>query len=236
MIIRLFDEICGMMHTLDRLFAQMISVIFHPICMVFYMFIYVMYASPQNFSTPDPRQKTFVILSFLALTVMFPLLGISLMRMQGLISSFQMKTKKERIGPLIVIAIFYLWLYVNIRKNTLVPDVITFFVLGAVISVFLGLFINSFSKISLHCMGAGGFMTGFLYVYQTFVFPTFDVYIPQWDIVLRISNDLMLLLTLIIAGLVGTARLLLNAHQKDEIYGGYVVGILSQMIAIQIYF
>jgi hypothetical protein len=79
-------------------------------------------------------------------------------------------------------------------------------------------------------------MTGFLYVYQTFVFPTFDVYVSQWDIVLRISNDLMLLLTLIIAGLVGTARLLLNAHQKDEIYGGYVVGILSQMIAIQIYF
>ncbi len=236
MIIRLFDEICAMMHTLDRIFAQTISVIFHPIGMVFYMFMYVMYAAPQNFSTPDPRQKTFVILSFLALTVMFPLLGISLMRMQGLISSLQMKTKKERIGPLIVIAIFYLWLYVNIRKNTLVPDMITFFVLGSVISIFLGLFINSFSKISLHCMGAGGFLAGFLYIYQTFVFPTFDVHLPQWDVVLRISNDLILLITLIVTGLVGTARLLLNAHQKDEIYDGYVVGILSQMIAIQIYF
>ena len=98
--------------------------------MVFYMMSYVLFAFPEEFSTPDPRQKVFIVLSFLTLSVMFPLLGIAMLKWQGLISSFQMNIRKERIGPLIVIAIFYLWLFVNIKGNTLVPDLISFFVLG----------------------------------------------------------------------------------------------------------
>lgn len=204
--------------------------------MVFYMLVYAMRALPEYFATPDPRQKTFIILSFLTLSVLFPLLGIALMRMQGLVGSLELKTKKERIGPMILIAIFYLWLYVNIRNNTLVPPVITFFVLGSVIALFIGLFINSFSKISLHCVGAGGLVTGILFIYSRFVFESFDIVLPLSDWVWRVSNDLVLLLSLIIAGLIGTARLLLNAHENNEIYGGYLVGIISQMIAIQVYF
>ena len=204
--------------------------------MVFYMLVYAMRALPEYFATPDPRQKTFIILSFLTLSVLFPLLGIALMRMQGLVGSLELKTKKERIGPMILIAIFYLWLYVNIRNNTLVPPVITFFVLGSVIALFIGLFINSFSKISLHCVGAGGLVTGILFLYSRFVFETFDIVLPFSDWVWRVSNDLVLLVSLIVAGLIGTSRLLLGAHKNDEIYGGYLVGIISQMIAIQVYF
>lgn len=204
--------------------------------MVFYMLVYAMRALPEYFATPDPRQKTFIILSFLSLSVLFPLLGIALMRMQGLVQSLELKTKKERIGPMILIAIFYLWLYVNIRNNPLVPPVISFFVLGSVIALFTGLFINSFSKISLHCVGAGGLITGILFLYSRFVFETFDILLPFSNWVFRISNDFVLILSFIIAGLIGTARLLLGAHKNDEIYGGYLVGILSQMIAIQLYF
>lgn len=204
--------------------------------MVFYMLVYAMHALPEYFATPDPRQKVFIILSFLSLSVLFPLLGIALMRMQGLVKSLELRTKKERIGPMILIAIFYLWLYVNIRNNTLVPPVITFFVLGSVIALFTGLFINSFSKISLHCVGAGGLLTGILFLYSRFVFETFDILLPFSNWVFRISNDFVLILSFIIAGLIGTARLLLGAHKNDEIYGGYLVGILSQMIAIQLYF
>ncbi|MFZ1704084.1 MAG: hypothetical protein WAT79_07035 [Saprospiraceae bacterium] len=200
------------------------------------MLIYQMLAIPEYFSTPDPRQKTFIVLSFLTLSVMFPLLGIALMRMQGLISSFQLKTKKERIGPLILVAIFYLWLYVNIRQNNLVPDMISFFVLGTIISLFMGLFINSFSKISLHSIGIGGLLAGTFFVYDHFMFTTFDFVLPVLNIAWRISHDIIIIGVLLIAGVVGTARLILKSHKEDEIYGGYFVGILSQMVAIQLYF
>lgn len=202
--------------------------------MVFYMMLYAMSALPQEFATTDPRQKTFVILSFLTLSVMFPVLGIALLKWQGLISSFRMEAKKERIGPLIVIAIFYLWLYVNIRSNTLVPDVLSFFVLGAIISIFIGLFINSFSKVSLHCIGAGGLVTGMVFIISQFTYPKLVFPIGSW--VIMISQECILLLIILAAGLIGTARKQLSAHEDHEIYGGYIVGIFSQIIAIIIYF
>lgn len=43
----------------------------------------------------------------------------------------------------------------------------------------------------------------------------------------------LLLFTLLMAGLVGTARLILDAHQPFDIYGGYLVGFSSQFIALR---
>lgn len=165
---------------------------------------------------------------------MFPVLGIALLKWQGLISSFSMEAKKERIGPLIVIAIFYLWLYVNIRSNTLVPDVLSFFVLGAVISIFLGLFINSFSKVSLHCIGAGGIVTAMVFIISQWTYPRLAIPAGSW--VITISQEFILIFIILLAGIIGTARGRLSAHQDHEIYGGYIVGIFSQIIAIIIYF
>ncbi|MBK6362333.1 MAG: hypothetical protein IPL63_08090 [Saprospiraceae bacterium] len=204
--------------------------------MVFYMLTYLRMSLPEYFITPDPRQKTFIILSFLALSVMFPLFGIALMKMQGLVNSFDLKTKKERIGPLILIAVFYLWLYVNIRQNTLIPDMMSSFVLGSVIAVFLGLFLNSFSKISLHCIGVGGLTTSMFFLYSIYPFSTIDIVLPLLDTGFSISNELILFSVLLLAGLIGTVRLLTKAHHNEEIYGGYLVGICSQLVALQIYY
>ena len=49
------------------------------------------------------------------------------------------------------------------------------------------------------------------------------------------ANEIILFIVLL-SGAVGTARLYLKAHNEQEIYGGYVVGILSQMIAYRIFF
>jgi hypothetical protein len=217
-------------------FSRLVAFVFHPVFMVFYMLTYLRISLPEYFITPDERQKTFIILSFLALSVMFPLFGIALMKMQGLINSFELNSKKERIGPLILIAVFYLWLYVNIRQNTLIPDMMSSFVLGSVIAVFLGLFLNSFTKISLHCIGIGGLTTSMFFLYSIYPFSTIDIVLPLMDIGVSISNELILFLVLLIAGLVGTTRLLTKAHQNEEIYGGYLVGIFSQLIALQIYY
>lgn len=82
----------------------------------------------------------------------------------------------------------------------------------------------------------GGLVTGVFFIYDQFSFDTFDVFIPILDLGWRISNEFFLYLVLIIAGLVGTSRLITKSHKNEEIYGGYFVGILSQLIAIQIYY
>jgi membrane-associated phospholipid phosphatase len=35
---------------------------------------------------------------------------------------------------------------------------------------------------------------------------------------------------------VGSARLVLRAHKPEEVYGGYLIGIASQLLAIRIFF
>jgi len=44
------------------------------------------------------------------------------------------------------------------------------------------------------------------------------------------------MLILIFSGLVGSARLYLNAHEPKDLWGGYLVGFASQFIALQLVF
>ena len=70
---------------------------------------------------------------------MFPMIAILMMKALGLIKTLDMKEKQERIGPLIVSGLFYMWLYANIRNNDLIPDALSFFILGTTISIFIAL-------------------------------------------------------------------------------------------------
>jgi hypothetical protein len=158
------------------------------------------------------------------------------MKALGLIESIEMKDKKERIGPLIITGLFYMWLYVNIRNNDLIPDAFSFFVLGSTISVFIALMINSFTKISLHTISAGGFAAGMVMILYNWSNGFVDINIPFLESIYRISDRLLLIIIILLAGSVGTSRLVLKAHHQDEIYGGYMVGIFAQIIAFRLYF
>jgi len=158
------------------------------------------------------------------------------MKALGLIQTIEMKDKKERIGPLIVTGLFYMWLYVNVRNNTNIPDVLSFFILGSTISVFMALMINSFTKISLHTIAMGGLTAGIMFIIFNWTYGTVDIPFPWFNFHLRISDRLVAMIVVILAGAVGSSRLYLKAHKEDEIYGGYLVGILSQIIAFRIFF
>jgi membrane-associated phospholipid phosphatase len=158
------------------------------------------------------------------------------MKALGLISGLNMPDKKERIGPLIITGLFYMWLYVNVRNNDNIPAALSFFILGMTIAVFLALIINSFNKISLHTIGAGGFLMGMIFITFRWTYGYLDISLPFMGIEWRWSDRLVLALVFILVGAVGTSRLYLKAHLQNEIYGGYLVGILSQMIAYRIFF
>ncbi|NJO87488.1 MAG: hypothetical protein HC821_05910 [Lewinella sp.] len=51
-----------------------------------------------------------------------------------------------------------------------------------------------------------------------------------------VSLSLLLVVIILLAGAVGSARLLLEAHTAAEVYGGYLVGFSSQLIALRYYF
>jgi hypothetical protein len=48
----------------------------------------------------------------------------------------------------------------------------------------------------------------------------------------EISTNLVLMATIILAGIVCTARLLLGAHSEKQLYIGFAIGLASQFIAM----
>ena len=200
--------------------------------MIGYVLVILLSINPYLFVIQDNQAKFLLIFSVIMLTIFFPLFSVFMMKMLDLIQSFQMKEKSERIGPLIVTGTFYLWLFINIKDNSNIPGAFSFFVLGCTIALFLSLMLNSFTKISLHTVGMGGLLAGMFFIRYFFSYDNFFVELPFGT--LNVQTNFVLLLVIIIAGAVGTSRLLLKAHNTMDVYGGYVVGIFAQVIAFRI--
>ena len=228
-----------------RLPAQIISFIFHPLLIVTYMLALLLLVNPYLFgvsSIGDKASKLLLLQIFLS-TFFIPGVAVVMLRLTGMIQSFQMETKQERIGPYIITGLFYLWMFRNFLDNPSIPTAFTSFLLGATIGLFFAFFINIFSKISAHAVGLGGqrfqrhgvaplgmvVITMLLFSYDTFT-------IMSARGTLEISMSTVLLITILIAGLVGTARLALQAHEPMDLYGGYLVGFASQFLALRFLF
>lgn len=215
--------------------AKIVSFIFHPLFIVGYVLTLILVINPYLFSIQDSKVKGLFLISTFMLTTFFPVISISMMRALGLIHSFKMEDRRERIGPLIVTSIFYLWLFLNIKDNPGIPGAFSFFVLGSIIGLFLAFFLNNFQKISLHGVGAGGFLIGIIIIGSQFSYGYFILPIPLLGSY-TINILLLYIVVLICSGLILSSRLLLNSHTKGELYGGFFIGAFSQLIGYLIYF
>jgi hypothetical protein len=164
-----------------------------------------------------PKQLGLWFISIGITAVFFPLFSIGLMKPLGFIDSFKMPTAKERTIPLMVSMIFYFWIthVFNSMPGTPVPLVLKVLLLGNFWGIICMFMINIFTKISMHTATAGG-MIGIIIVLM--ILSPANMIIP-------------LFAAIIIAGIVGTARMILGSHQGGDIWLGYIIGILVQILA-----
>lgn len=200
------------------LFFQMVSLVFHPLFVATYSFLFVRWFFPYQFAHLQPVSQMQVLISLMINTIVFP--GITLFIMQRLdfVDSLHMRTRHERIIPLIGMALFYFWSYMVVKQMG-VGGYFTKVMLGGSLAVFGAFFFNNFFKISLHAVGAGVFLGVAL------------------SLTLISSYNLIgpLMIVILIAGLIGSARLYSGSHNQMEIATGYAVGLTGQLIA-QAYF
>ncbi|MBK7426602.1 MAG: hypothetical protein IPI60_06045 [Saprospiraceae bacterium] len=130
-----------------------------------------------------------------------------------MIKSIHMQDRQDRIGPLIVTGVFYIWAFRNMISNPDIPQPLTIFTLGICIVLGLCFLINLFSKISLHAAGAGGMIVIAALIWQFFA--PYGFAIGSWII----HSSIIVALILIFAGLTGSARLYLKAHNPSGNYG-----------------
>lgn len=218
------------MNRLPTILAHFLSVVFHPLLVVIYMLMVFVMVNPYLFPYRSGREFGTIFLIVFFTAVAIPVVAVLLMYSTGLIKSIQMKERTDRIGPMMATSVAYLWLFLNIKTHNAIPLVFSSFVLGAIIALFLAFFINNFSKISLHAVALGGFYIAFLHLIYGYGRPYTSISMGV-DQVVSIHNILLLAVVSLITGAVLTARLYLKAHNLQDVFGGFIVGVVAQLAA-----
>ncbi len=201
-------------HFLLRFPAKLLSYIFHPLFMPTYVFLFLVYQFPYEFSGIDLLQLKLRVFNVFFVTAFLPSFAVFLLWRLKFSESIFLRTQKERVIPYVITMFFYWWMYYLSRNFKDQPEVLKFFYFGIFISTSLGLIINNFIKISLHAIAMGSALTAiilFSFYYQTH---------------LGVAITVVTLLT----GIVCTSRLLVSNHTTQEIYAGLFVGIICQLI------
>lgn len=193
--------------------AHFISVLFHPVFFPVIMSIVLYLLMPASFAGLPPALASRWLLVIALITVFFPLFSIALMRALKFISSLQLKDPKERIIPLIATMTFYFWCTHVFNHFPEGPVLLRSLLLGAFWGVIAIFMINIFFKISMHTTAAGG-MLGLM----TLIL----IYSP-------VNYFLYFAIAAVVAGLIGTARMILGAHRLPELWLGYLVGFAVQI-------
>ena len=192
---------------MEERLAKIISYIFHPIFLPLYSLI-LLFDLKSCFSFELIFKARLMLMAFVAITtIVFPLSIILLMKHQGFIHSFQMDERKERKFPYLITAIFYLLTY-NMFRQLQLPNIYTFYMMGATLLIIIVVIINLWWKISTHMIGIGG---------------VFGL-ITALAINLSLNLFFQIIVIALVAGIIGYARLKLNSHKPLEIYAGFLAG------------
>lgn len=157
------------------------------------------------------------ILPIFILTIIIPIVSYLILRNIGVVRSIFMPSLKERKYPLLIhIGLLLMIIYEVIPNNFVVE--IHYYFLGLTIAAIAALFTLFFKvKCSLHLMGLGS-----LYMFLTALSIHFEI-----NITLALS-----ILTIFI-GLVASSRLYLKAHSKAELFVGFCIGFISQLLLVR---
>jgi membrane-associated phospholipid phosphatase len=165
------------------------------------------------FLSPAKTQMTLIVVSLA--TIVFPLINLVLLKKAGVITSYNLDNRNERLAPAITTLIYFTLGYFLIKKGEL-PLVIYSMYLGGLASVFIAMLISLKWKISLHAIGISGVLGG---IYGLFKIHEF-VNIP------------LMILLIICSGLVMMSRLELKAHTPAQVYVGFLVGFAIVYLSV----
>lgn len=180
--------------------------------------ILILFSSDSYFSMlPYEAKKVVFIIVFIS-SCLLPLAFLPLFLYQNMIRNFEMKTTRERIVPFATIGLLYLMGYFLLLQME-VPKTIVNILLGGAFALFINLLITLKWKISAHMTGIGA-LTGVLIVFS---------YTLKSDLTPYLAS------AFIVAGLVGTSRLLLRHHTPPQVYAGFGLGMTVLILTFLIF-
>jgi len=198
---------------MEKRIATLISYIAHPLWIPV-LGLLIISNSGTYAADLDDRFTQYIYLSVFIFTLLLPVGLIPLFFYLGLAKNIHFSERRERLIPLYITLVFYLAAYFLIRRLP-ISAVYQRFLFAACLSILSLAAISYFWKISAHMVGWGG-LNGLIFILS-----------------LRFETDLMLFLIIgiLLSGIIGFARLKLNAHNSLQVLAGFLLGF-SIMIVV----
>ncbi|MGE4586542.1 MAG: phosphatase PAP2 family protein [Mangrovibacterium sp.] len=197
----------------QRHIAYGISILFHPLIIPTLAFLLLMNSGFYFALLPFRAKQTILLVVFLS-TFLLPLTSLALLRLNPL-KKTDLSKSQDRIIPLLVSTLFYYLGYILLGKLEVYP-VYRLFLISSILIVLLMMIISIRWKISIHMAAIGG-LTGA---------------VIALSLRLQLNSSLLLTGLVGIAGLLGTARLVLKRHNPLQVYAGFFIGFSVNYLII----
>ncbi len=199
-----------------KLFANLISYIFHPLFLPLYSIVFLMWCNPYYYSKLGSGLSNIILLNVIVNTILLPIIVLLGLQKSKVLDDFKLEKRKQRAIPFIAVLFFFFWTFIVFLKKDFFPIGLTPVMLGAVLCLAIAYVVNIlYFKVSLHTIGAGAFVAIVLFASSTSLYALGSV----------------LVLSIFLGGLIGFSRLALNAHSLREVNYGYILGFLAQFSA-----
>ena len=203
--------------------ARIASILFHPLLLATYLFTLFIFLFPVALEPLKSEGHFSFLLLIFCVTFVLPALNVGMFKMMGTIKTLEMREKRERILPFIFITILYIavtYLFYSKPRIGFHDNLLKFLIIIDAL-VLIATLTTFFYKVSVHSLAAWG-MIGIL--------------IPLNKVLEDNTLFYPTLIIIVIAGVVMSARLKLNAHTPREVLVGSVLGFATSFVAMVILF
>ena len=160
------------------------------------------------------------LLMCMGITCILPLIFISVLRHFKLVKDLHVDIREQRLYPYLFTTLCYCIAayYLYYRHS---PQWLVMFMVGSAVTVLVMALINLKWKISAHMAGIGGII-GLIYQIHVQGLSAMEL---MW----------LLCLTIILAGLLGSARITLKRHDILQVLAGVLVGFLCTSLTMRFF-
>ena len=199
------------------LFYKFVSIIFHPLLFSFIGTFLYLFLSPMHFIK---RQEYIILFIIFISTYILPILLLLFLKKMNLIKDYHLRSIKERKFPVLFFIVLS-FLIGRMLLNVQIVNLLAFSFFGVAVALSITYLLFNFKiKSSLHTLGMGG-LVGFV------IIMSFEY---------QLNFNLIIAILFVLSGLIAVSRIKLKAHYNKEVYIGFLIGMVSQIISFQVYY
>lgn len=193
--------------------AKTTSVIFTPFSIPFLAFLVLFLFS--YLSIMPTRYKLIVLGIVYCFTILMPTITIFLFRKINGFGAQELGQRKKRYVPILLTIISYVFCLLMMHKLN-IPWYMTGIILASLVVLIFCIIVNLKWKLSEHMAGIGGIIGGLI----------------SFSVLFGYNPISWLCLFILIAGILGSARIILRHHSLGEVLCGFTVGLVCALLVL----